>query len=244
MIICLKNLARSHSIAILTSIHQPNSDVLTLFDQLYVLSIRGHCIYNDHPSKIRRHLVECEVPLMKYQVPIEELIKVASSSDSNNEFANKLVKKTFEDSISLEESWMKDSKLLKKNFSHINKLFNLYDLLILLRRTARNELIGGWKIQFGFILSYCLSLFLMLYLFPNDIGTDPGCTEENIDLRNISLINQRILDALSGKEQKFQQNIKFNFFIIVIIHAFNVIQLCYTFSCENQVSISFRHTYY
>ena len=47
----------------------------------------------------------------------------------------------------------------------------------------------------------------MLYLFPNDIGTDPGCTEEKIDLRNISLINQRILDTLSGKEQKFQQNI-------------------------------------
>ena len=237
MVICLKNLARNHSIAILMSIHQPNSDVLTLFDQLYVLSTRGQCIYNDHPSKIKQHLIQCQIPLMKSQVPIEELIKVASSS-SDIVFPINLAEKTFKESISSQESWMKDSKLLKKNLSQKNKSFSFYDVIILLRRTATNELIGGWKIQIAFLISYFLSISIMLYLFPNDIGTDPGCTEERIDLRNISLINQRILDVLNGNQQKFQQNVKYIFFIIIMIYFLDIIQLCYTFSSQNHVSLS------
>ena len=240
MIICLKNLTRNHSIAILTSIHQPNNDVLRLFDQLYVLSIDGQCIYNDHPTMIKEHLIKCQIPLMNYHVLIEELIKIASKSDSNNEFAEKLIKKTFEDSISSEECWIKDTKLLNKNLFQENKSFNFSDAIILLRRTFRNELIGGWKIQFVFLFVYFISLYVMLYLFPNDIGTDPGCTEESIDLRNISLINQRILDAITGNEQKFQQNIKYIFFVFLTIMSVDTIQLCYMFSCQNHVSLYFK----
>ena len=79
-------------------------------------------------------------------------------------FAEKLIKKTTEESISSEESWMKDTKLLNKNLFQENKSFNFYDLIILLRRTFRNELIGGWKIQFGFLITYFISLYVMLYL--------------------------------------------------------------------------------
>ena len=202
-----------------------------MFDQLYVLSSNGECIYNDHPSKLKQHLVQCQVQLLDYQVPIEEVIKIASSSDSN-----KLIKQQFENTISSEELWLKDSKLLKKNLFHKNKSFNLTDVIILLRRTATNQFIGGWKIQFGFLFFYFLSLFTMLCLFPNDIGTDPGCTEETIDLRNISLINQRILDVIIGNEQKFQQNAKFIFNVIMIIYSFDTIQMCYMSSYQNQVS--------
>ena len=232
MIICLKNLAQNHSIAILTSIHQPNNDIVNLFDQLYVLTSKGQCIYNDHPSKLKQYLINFQVEILDYQVPIEELIKIASSTDSN-----KLISDNFEKSKNLQESWMSDCKLLKNNLFESKKSFNLSDLMIILRRTARNELIGGWKIQIGFLMFYYITIFGMLYLFPNDIGTDPGCTQERIDLRNISLINQRILDVITGNEQKFQQNIKFIFFIILCIYCYDVIQLCYTFSCRNQVSL-------
>ena len=67
----------------------------------------------------------------------------------------------------------------------------------------------------------------MLYLFPNDIGTDAGCTQDHIDLTNISSINQRILDALIGNEQKYQQNIKYLFLNIILISFLNMIQVCY-----------------
>ena len=224
--VCLKNLSRNHSIAIVTSIHQPNIDVLMLFDQLYVLATGGQCVYNGHPSVLKQHLVECHIPLMDYQVPIEELIKVASHN-SNYDLVNKLVNKTF-DSSCKEELWTNQGKIIKGSFTQKSKAFSFNDLLILLRRTIKNEIIGGWKIQLGFIIFVLLGVLLMLYLFPNDIGTDPGCPQEVIDLKNISLINQRILDALIGNEQKFQQNIKYSFFIFVIFYCLNMIQVCYS----------------
>ena len=224
--ICLKNLAQNHSIAIVTSIHQPNIDVLMLFDQLYVLATGGQCVYNGHPSVLKQHLVECHIPLMDYQIPIEELIKVASHN-SNYDLVNKLVSKTF-DSSCKEELWTNQGKIIKGSFTQKSKAFSFNDLLILLRRTIKNEIIGGWKIQLGFIISILLGVLLMLYLFPNDIGTDPGCPQEVIDLKNISLINQRILDALIGNEQKFQQNIKYSFFIVIFFYCLNMIQVCYS----------------
>ena len=238
MIICLKNLAQKHSIAILASIHQPNNNIVNLFNQLYVLTSRGQCVYNDHPIRLKDYLVECQVQLMDYQVSIEELIKIASI-DSNNDVSNKLVDEMFNDSILSNESFIKDSKLLKNSHPQEIKSFNLTDVLILLRRTARNELIGGWRTQIALLICYSLSLITMIYLFPNDIGSDPGCTEERTDLRNISLVNQRILDVLIGNEQKYQQNIKFIFLIILVIYFFNIIQLCCMFYYEIEVKFLF-----
>ena len=220
----------------MTSIHQPSADVLKLFDQLYVLTNNGQCIYNDHPSNIKGHLNECQIELLDYQVPIEKLIKVASSPDSKDVIVNNLIKKTFEISIS-SLKWIKYSKSQNKNLFQENKSFNWTDVLILLRRTAKNELIGGWKIQISSLICYLLTVFVLLYLFPNDIGSDLGCTESIIDLRNISSINQRIMDVIMGNQQKFQQNIIFMFIIMYIIYFFNTIQLSYTFSYENQVKI-------
>ena len=228
MISCLKNLARNHSIAIVTSIHQPNTDVLMLFDQLYVLSNVGQCVYNGHSSYLKQHLIECQVSLLNYQVPIEQLIKVASSNDS----AKYLVSKTNDNSIIQKELCTKFGELIKASFSQ-KKKFSLNDLLILLRRTINNEFIGGWKIQFGFIFVLLFCILLVLYLLPNDIGSDPGCPLDVIELANISLINQRILDALTGDQQKYQQNIRFIYFVLVVIYSLNMIQVCY--SAESQV---------
>lgn len=102
-----------------------------------------------------------------------------------------------------------------------------------MRRTINNEFFGGWKIQFGFTLTTLLCILMVIYMLPNDIGSDPGCTQEVIDLRNISLINQRILDALTGNEQKFQQNIKYILFISIFIYCLNMFQVCY--SAQSQV---------
>lgn len=76
--ICLKNLAHNHNIAIVTSIHQPNTDVLMLFDQLYVLSNGGQCVYNGHPNDLKQYLFDCQIPCSDIQVPIEQLIKYSS----------------------------------------------------------------------------------------------------------------------------------------------------------------------
>ena len=76
--ICLKNLAKKYQLAIVTSIHQPNSDVLMMFDKLYVLARGGRCVFDGETNQLKSHLEQCQVECLEWQIPIEELIKVAS----------------------------------------------------------------------------------------------------------------------------------------------------------------------
>ena len=62
----------------MTSIHQPNSDVLMMFDKLYVLAKRGKCVWNGETTKLKSHLQLSQVQCEEWQIPIEQLIKVAS----------------------------------------------------------------------------------------------------------------------------------------------------------------------
>ena len=78
--ICLKNLAKKYQLAIVTSIHQPNSDVLMMFDKLYVLARGGRCVFDGETNQLKSHLEQCQVECLEWQVPIEELIKVASKN--------------------------------------------------------------------------------------------------------------------------------------------------------------------
>ena len=62
----------------MTSIHQPNSDVLIQFDHIYVLSTGGHCVFDGHRDQIKEHLSLCQIPCLEWQTPIEVLIKISS----------------------------------------------------------------------------------------------------------------------------------------------------------------------
>lgn len=76
---CLQKLSRLHKLAIVTSIHQPNSEVLMMFDQLYVLAKGGRCVFAGAPNALRTHLTECKIDCVDWQVPIEVLLKVSSN---------------------------------------------------------------------------------------------------------------------------------------------------------------------
>ena len=80
--ICLKNLAKNYQLAIVTSIHQPNSDLLMIFDKLYVLAKRGICVFDGKTNQLKSDLERCQVECLDWQVPIEQLIKVASTDPS------------------------------------------------------------------------------------------------------------------------------------------------------------------
>lgn len=83
---CLRRLADNHRMSVTISIHTPNSDILHLFDKLYVLAKGGVCIYTGPPDMLRPILKErfgmdssCddhqEDELEK--PPIEEYLKIA-----------------------------------------------------------------------------------------------------------------------------------------------------------------------
>ncbi|XP_054160034.1 ATP-binding cassette sub-family G member 4-like [Oppia nitens] len=58
---CIKHLSDRHRMAIVTSIHQPNSLLLYMYDQLYVLSKGGHCVFTGPPNQLRKHLLDCDI---------------------------------------------------------------------------------------------------------------------------------------------------------------------------------------
>ena len=80
MMICLKNLAVKYNMAIVTSIHQPNSDIIMLFDKLYVLSFGGFCVFDGETNQLKNHLQKCQIDCQEWQVPVEQLIRFASQT--------------------------------------------------------------------------------------------------------------------------------------------------------------------
>lgn len=64
--------------AIVTSIHQPNSDIFLMYDKIYVLSRGGKCVYFGSPYDLYQHLLKMDIKCEKFQVPIEVVIKIAA----------------------------------------------------------------------------------------------------------------------------------------------------------------------
>jgi len=60
---CLKGLVVKNRISIVTTIHQPNSDILQMFDKLYVLAKGGVCVYSGTPQHLDRYLMDCNILL-------------------------------------------------------------------------------------------------------------------------------------------------------------------------------------
>lgn len=81
----LQSLSRKHNIAVVMAIHQPNQDILVLFDRLYVLGRAGTCLYWGPPRALRAHLADCGVLCSEAQIPIEQLMKQASKVGQRSE---------------------------------------------------------------------------------------------------------------------------------------------------------------
>ena len=71
--------------SIVTSIHQPNSLLLSMFDQLYVLSKGGHCVFTGRPNQLREHLTKCDIICPEDVLPIEMLLKISSNFPNKNQ---------------------------------------------------------------------------------------------------------------------------------------------------------------
>ncbi|CAG2118656.1 unnamed protein product, partial [Medioppia subpectinata] len=83
MIKCFKRLSRKHNISMIASIHQPNLEILMLFDMLYILAKGGVAVYSGPPRGLRSHLDQCNIQCNENQIPIEVLIKLSANGFSD-----------------------------------------------------------------------------------------------------------------------------------------------------------------
>ncbi|OTF83853.1 hypothetical protein BLA29_008023, partial [Euroglyphus maynei] len=77
---CLRKLADHNPITIIVSIHAPSSEILSLFDNLYILAKGGVCIFSGPPDDMSFRL-EC---VQQHQIandrsPIEEYLRIANN---------------------------------------------------------------------------------------------------------------------------------------------------------------------
>ena len=76
---CLKLMTRKHSISFIVSIHQPNVEVLDMFDNLYVLSKGGVNVYSGGPQSLSQYMNDCHIDLSVNEIAIEKLLKVCAN---------------------------------------------------------------------------------------------------------------------------------------------------------------------
>ena len=65
-----------------------------MFDKLYVLSKGGKCVFHGQATQLKSHLQLSQVECEEWQIPIEQLIKVASKVNIvSYQFINSLMNK-------------------------------------------------------------------------------------------------------------------------------------------------------
>ena len=64
-------MTRKHNISLIVSIHQPNVEILEIFDNLYVLSKGGVNVYSGPPQSLPQQMNECHIDYNDNEILIE-----------------------------------------------------------------------------------------------------------------------------------------------------------------------------
>lgn len=76
----LQNLCRGHNIAIVATIHQPSFKLVELFDQLYIISKGGKCVFFGQPRDLKSHLKRFQIKCPEGHNPADIAIDYAAIS--------------------------------------------------------------------------------------------------------------------------------------------------------------------
>lgn len=183
---CLRKLARLHNLCIITSIHQPNTDVLMMFDDVYVLAKGGVCVYAGHPNEIRQHLSQCSTSndIHKNSFPIEELIKYSCLDHTDYQVKN-LVKATKTKIIEdISYSLNDETQLVLDGIPNNRVRFSLHSIWILIIRYCYFIRGFQWILLSIFPLCIMLDGLIMGLIFDPKIALVTGCINLEDDFNN------------------------------------------------------------
>ena len=112
------------------SIHQPNVEVLDIFDNLYVLSKGGVNVYSGPPQSLRQHLIDCHIECKVNEIAIEKCLKVCANNCEHSSIidmqeATKNVQNCIMEQVSRE---MVINRIRKSNWSVQFSLLSLWYL--------------------------------------------------------------------------------------------------------------------
>ena len=195
MIQCYKRVAQNHNLSIITSIHQPNLEILMIFDLLYVMAKGGVTVFSGAPQQLRHHLSKAHINCDENQIPIEVLMKVAADGYSDQTVIE-LSEITGHDLNKYEERLDNELKHYPGGITITSKSFSLQQLYYLLLRMTIYRMRFNWLqicIQNGLYLG--AGCFLIIY-FDFDLESNScvpkvsnSCIQTEKNLKNDKLVD-------------------------------------------------------
>ena len=227
---CLRTLSERHNIAVIASIHQPNNEIVLMFNKVYVLAKGGHCIHSGQPDDIELFLEECKILCDVDQVPVEELL-ILASIEEQNENIEQMIAKTKEKLRAENKAIENQMKVCPNGLRLGSKRFKLIDICHLMSRTMAQIRAYQWRVSLAILSFYIIFPVLMAMLFNKHMGQVSGCFEFNRSKTCAKDIED---------DDKLVQNQTFIFFIVVCIEFVHV--CCVTVSSIQDIRI-FLHEY-
>ena len=227
---CLKFVTQRHRISVVTSIHQPNNEIIMKFDKLYVLAKGGVCIYDGPPRGLALHLSQVGITLNTDQVPIEVLIKVSSKSD--NPETQRMADLMRSQESALEERCKREGQLAngisrkKVGFSPTYHMW--YLMLRSLKSTLRSRSV---TILFQFALIMTLG-YVLTHMFDPDIGKPAVCINPHLP-QNCNATPQEIQDTIW-----IGQNQRLHFFALLAIQFLITVPTVLIFTNEVRLFVN------
>ena len=223
---------RDNPMVIAASIHQPTARVLSYFDNLYVVSMNGQCIYNGPTAQLVDNLSEFNLFCPKYHNPSDFMIEVASG-DYGLESIDTLAKhyKTVCDTQSVETgNSVKISKVVQKTNQHL-LVKQLMTTWILTKRcfliSLRDPKLYTLRL---FSVMATLALLFILYI-DNKIGSKDGCLKKPTAEMVKSLQN---FDAFDPENTTYP-NFGFIFYSVIFMVFLSVLPTLLSFPLEVSV---------
>ncbi|CAG2107366.1 unnamed protein product [Medioppia subpectinata] len=174
MIKCFKKLSQKHSLTIITSIHQPNLEILMLFDSLYVLAKGGLTVYSGPPKHLSLHLQQCNIAYNREQIPIEVLMKIAAKGFTDQKVIE-LSDKTNENLGNNCRRLESQLKLHSNGISIKNKPFSIVNTYHLFNRSIANIFTYLWKQLVAEIIVMLILTYIVTLIFDFDFNHLSGC---------------------------------------------------------------------
>uniref|UniRef100_T1KQF9 ABC transporter domain-containing protein n=1 Tax=Tetranychus urticae TaxID=32264 RepID=T1KQF9_TETUR len=170
----LQKLCMAHGMAIIATIHQPSYKILKLFDQLYVLSRAGRCLYQGRPEVLRSYLSQFQVNCPNGHNPADVIIDAAEMLKVRllEESSAKLIEFEMD---SIDTSSMSEVEAMRENRNHLS----LRHMMYLLRRSFLH---GTCREPLWLFIRVGLHVFVALLLsmlYDGNIGVDNGCLRVN-----------------------------------------------------------------
>ena len=207
MIRYYKIMAKKYNLSIITSIHQPNLEILMIFDSIYVLAKGGVCVFTGRPQDLRTHLNDCDITCDENQIPIEILLKIGANGYSDQTVIA-LSEKTNQELTKYDQILLQELKPCPQGIPKLRKTVSFEEVWYLLLRNITFTICYNWmNILFASMMVLFSAAYVVMHFDFKLEGYSPCIPKFNNCIQTSETIHQ---------EMFIEYNLKFLLFSIAI----------------------------